>query len=158
MRIGIAGTQTTELVAKSIKEILSDAGFESFYFKNNSKVTMADLVIVLGGDRGVRNYFHSALDADTPVLGISESESNGVLAQIELKELPSYLDRIKKQDYVIEDVPRIGVKIDGKNTYPVLNDVAVFTSKSATLMEHILRINGEEVWHDSSDGVIILQF
>jgi len=47
MRVGIAGTQTTELVAKSIKETLSDAGFESFYFKNNSKVTMADLVIVL---------------------------------------------------------------------------------------------------------------
>ena len=46
MRIGIAGTQTTELVAKSIKETLSDVGFESFYFKNNSKVTMADLVLV----------------------------------------------------------------------------------------------------------------
>ena len=155
MRVGIAGTQATELVAKSIKETLSDAGFESFYFKNNSKVTMADLVIVLGGDRGVRNYFHRALDVDTPVLGISESESNGVLAQIELKELPSYLNRIKKQDFVIEDVPRIGVKVDGKDTYPVLNDVSVFTSKSATLMEHILRVNGEEVWHDSSDGVII---
>jgi len=78
MRIGIAGMQITELTAKSIKEILSDAGFESFYFKNNSKVTMADVVIVLGGDRGVRNYFHSALDVDTPDLGISESESNGV--------------------------------------------------------------------------------
>ena len=37
MRIGIAGTQTTELVAKSIKETLSDVGFESFYFKNDSK-------------------------------------------------------------------------------------------------------------------------
>ena len=92
---------------------------------------------------------------DTPVLGISESESNGVLAQIELKDLPSYLNRIKKQDYVIEDVPRIGVTVDGKSTYPVLNDVSVFTSKSATLMEYILRVNGEEVWHDSSDGVII---
>ena len=109
MRIGIAGMQTTELAAKSIQEILSDAGFDSFYFRNNSKITMADLVIVLGGDRGVRNYFHRALDVDTPVLGISESESNGVLSQIELKELPSYLNRIKKQDYVIEDVPRIGV-------------------------------------------------
>ncbi|HEY4681368.1 MAG TPA: sugar kinase, partial [Nitrosarchaeum sp.] len=54
-----------------------------------------------------------------------------------------------------EDVPRIGVKIDGKNVYPVLNDVAVFTSKSATLMEYTLRVNDEEVWHDSSDGVII---
>ena len=42
-----------------------------------------------------------------------------------------------------------------RSAYPVLNDVAVFTSKSATLMEHVLRINGEEVWHDSSDGVII---
>ena len=75
MRVGIAGIQTTELLAKSIKETLSDAGFESFYFKNNSKSTLADLIIVLGGDRGVRNYFHHTLDLDTPVLGISESES-----------------------------------------------------------------------------------
>ena len=35
MRIGIAGTQTTDLVAKSNKETLSDAGYESFYFKTN---------------------------------------------------------------------------------------------------------------------------
>jgi len=145
MRVGIAGIQTTELLAKSIKETLSDAGFESFYFKNNSKSTLADLIIVLG----------HTLDLDTPVLGISESESNGFLAQIELRELSTYLSRIKKQDFVIEDVPRISVKIDGKNAYPVLNDVAIFTSKSATLMEYVLRVNGEEVWHDSSDGVII---
>ena len=46
MRIGIAGMQTTELAAKSIRETLSDAGFDSFYFRNNSKITMADLVIV----------------------------------------------------------------------------------------------------------------
>tara|TARA_Y100001949_G_scaffold14128_1_gene10298 strand:- start:2413 stop:3408 length:996 start_codon:yes stop_codon:yes gene_type:complete len=155
MRIGISRMQTTELAAKSIKETLSDAGIDSFYFKNNSQITMADLVIVLGGDRGVRNYFHHALDVDTPVLGISESESSGFLSQIELRDLSSYLKRIKKQDYVIENVPRIGVKIDGKNVYPVLNDVAVFSSKSATLIEHVLRVNSEEVWHDNSDGVII---
>ena len=155
MRIGISGTQSTEIIAKSVKETLSDSGVESFYFKNNSKALTADLVIVLGGDRGVRNYFHHALDVDTPVLGISESESNAFLAQIELKELSRYLKRIKEQNYIIENVPRIGVKIDGKDVYPVLNDVAVFTSKSATLMEHVLRINDEEVWHDSSDGVII---
>ena len=49
----------------------------------------------------------------------------------------------------------LGVKIDGKNVYPVLNDVAVFSSKSAMLMEHTLRVNGEEVWHDNSDGIIV---
>ena len=155
MRIGIARMQTTELAAKSIKETLSDSGIESFYLKNNSQVTMADLIIVLGGDRGVRNYFHRSLDIDTPVLGISESESSGFLSQIELRDLSSYLSRIKKQDFVIENTPRIGVKIDGKKAYPVLNDVAIFSSKSATLMEHVLRVNGEEIWHDNSDGVII---
>ncbi len=155
MRIGIARMQTTELTAKSIKETLSDAGLDSFYLKNNSQVTMADLIIVLGGDRGVRNHFHHTLDVDTPVLGVSESESSGFLSQLQLRDLPSYLNRIKKQNYVIENVPRIGVKIDGKSVYPVLNDVAIFSSKSATLMEHVLHVNGEEIWHDNSDGIII---
>jgi NAD+ kinase len=37
----------------------------------------------------------------------------------------------------------------------VLNDVAVFPSKSAMLMEHVLKIDGRDVWHDSSDGIIV---
>ena len=110
---------------------------------------------MLGGDRGVRNYFHKNSDSTIPVLGIVEAEDSGFLAQIELKEFPTYLKRLKKQDYTIEDVPRLGIKIDGRGVYPVLNDAAVFPSKSAMLMEHTLRVNGEEVWHDSSDGIII---
>ncbi|HEX2068077.1 MAG TPA: sugar kinase, partial [Nitrososphaeraceae archaeon] len=38
---------------------------------------------------------------------------------------------------------------------PVLNDVAVFPSKSAILMEHVLKIDGKDIWHDNSDGVIV---
>ncbi len=33
--------------------------------------------------------------------------------------------------------------------------MAVFSSKSAMLMEHTLRVNGDEVWHDNSDGIIV---
>jgi len=88
-------------------------------------------------------------------LGISEGEASGFLAQIDLREFSSYVKILKKQNYTIEEVPRLGVKIDGKNVYPVLNDVAVFSSKSAILMEHTLRVNGEEVWHDNSDGIIV---
>jgi NAD+ kinase len=74
---------------------------------------------------------------------------------VDLKEFSSIVNRIKKTDYEISEFSRIAVKIDGKPIYPVLNDVAVFSSKSAMLMEHVLRVNHEEVWHDSSDGVII---
>ena len=155
MQIGIYNLDVSDTSAKTVKKNLDDAGIPSIIFSQKSKLKAADCIIVLGGDRGVRNYFHANFDSTIPVLGIVEAEASGFLAQIELKEFPTYLKRLKKQDYTIEEVPRIGIKIDGKGVYPVLNDVAVFPSKSAMLMEHTLRVNDEEVWHDSSDGIII---
>ena len=155
MQIGIYGSDTTDSAAKIIKKILDDAEIESFTITAKSKVKQSDCILVLGGDKGVRNYFHRSFDSTTPVLGISEGESSGFLAQVDLREFPSYVRILKKQNYTIEEVPRLGVKIDGKNVYPVLNDVAVFSSKSAMLMEHTLRVNDEEVWHDNSDGIIV---
>jgi len=154
MQIGIYGSGTTSNAAKYVKKILDDAGIKSFAI-TKSKSKPADCVIVLGGDKGVRNYFHLTFDSTLPILGISEGETSGFLAQIDLKEFASYVNILKKQKYTIEKVPRLGVKIDGKNVYPVLNDVAVFSSRSAMLMEHTLRVNGEEVWHDNSDGIIV---
>ena len=154
MQIGIYGYGTTSTAAKTIQKILDDSRIQSFLI-TKSKSKPADCVIVLGGDKGVRNYFHNTFDTVSPVLGISEGESSGFLAQIDLREFSAYVNVLKKQNYTVEEVPRLGVKIDGKNVYPVLNDVAVFSSKSAMLMEHTLRVNGEEVWHDNSDGIII---
>ncbi|MGD8708611.1 MAG: NAD(+)/NADH kinase [Nitrosopumilaceae archaeon] len=155
MQIGIYGSGTTSTSARIVKKILADNDIKSFTITPKSKTKQCDCVIVLGGDKGIRNYFHRTFDSSSPVLGINEGESGGFLAQIDLKEFPSYVNRLKNQNYSIEEVPRLGVKIDGKNVFPVLNDVAVFSSKSAILMEHTLRVNGEEVWHDSSDGIIV---
>jgi len=154
VQIGISGSGTTESAAKTVKKILDESGIQSFSI-TKSKSKQADCIIVLGGDKGVRNYFHRTFDAISPVLGISEGEASGFLAQIDLREFSSYVKILKKQSYPIEEVPRLGVRIDGKNVYPVLNDVAVFSSKSAILMEHTLLVNGEEVWHDNSDGIIV---
>tara|TARA_B100000029_G_scaffold101452_1_gene91741 strand:- start:1822 stop:2823 length:1002 start_codon:yes stop_codon:yes gene_type:complete len=155
MNIGITGTGLTPSSLNNLRKILDDNGIDSFQITNKSKTKKPDCVIALGGDRGVRNYFHRTFDATLPVLGINESESNGFLAQIDLKEFGSYVKKLKKFNFKIEEVTRLGVKIDGKNVFPVLNDVAVFSSKSAMLMEYTLRVNGDEVWHDSSDGIIV---
>jgi len=153
--IGIYGSGTTITSTKAIKKILLEYDINSVTVTSKSKTKQFDCVIVLGGDKGIRNYFHRTIDSTSPVLGINEGESGGFLAQIDLKEFPSYVNRLKKQNYSIEEVPRLGVKIDGKAIFPVLNDVAIFPSKSAMLMEHTLSVNGEEVWHDSSDGIIV---
>lgn len=154
MQIGISGITPSDIAVKTIKTVLDDYGVSSVYVGYKPRKDL-DCIIVTGGDRGVRNYFHKTQDAQIPVLGVGESESSGFLAQIDLKEFSAFVNRIKKADFEISEFSRIAVKIDGKPVYPVLNDVAVFSSKSAMLMEHVLRVNNEEVWHDSSDGVII---
>jgi NAD+ kinase len=114
-----------------------------------------DLILVAGGDRGILDYFHKVVTDSAPVLGVYESDSTGFLAQLEARDLESVTSRLKKSDYEVDEVFRLAVKVDGKEVEPVLNDVAVFPSKSAMLMEHMLRIDGKDVWHDNSDGIII---
>jgi len=114
-----------------------------------------DLILVAGGDRGILDYFHKVVTDSAPVLGVYESDSTGFLAQLEVRDLESATSRLKKSDYEVDEVFRLAVKVDGKEVEPVLNDVAVFPSKSAMLMEHMLRIDGKDVWHDNSDGIII---
>jgi len=154
VRIGISSQDTNDHTVKYIRKTLEEVGISTFQVGTKSTKDV-DCILVLGGDRAVRNYFHHVLDSEVPVLGITESESTGFLAQMDLKELSSFVKRIKSSDYIVEKVSRLGVKIDGKFIYPVLNDLAIFSSKSALLMEHVLRVDGEEVWHDSSDGVIL---
>lgn len=115
----------------------------------------ADLIFVFGGDRGILDYFHKGVTNSIPVLGLYESEATGFLAQLDVRSLDSALSQIVAGDYQVDDVLRLAVKVDGREVEPVLNDVAVFPSKSAMLMEHVLRIDGREVWHYSSDGVIV---
>jgi NAD+ kinase len=117
--------------------------------------TDADIILVLGGDRGILNYFHKVVTNSVPVLGLYESEAIGFLAQLDIRYLDSALSQIRLGDYHVDDVFRLAVKVDGKEVEPVLNDVAVFPSKSAMLMEHVLKIDGKDVWHDSSDGIIV---
>lgn len=148
-------SQDQDQTVKSVRMALESHGIESMILSNKTISKEVDCIAVTGGDRGVRSYFHKFINSNVPVLGINEFESSGYMAQTDLKEFPTYLNRLKRGDFTVEHLTRVGIKIDGKSIYPALNDVAIFSSKSATLVEHVLRINGEELWHDSSDGLIV---
>ena len=140
-----------------IRKTLDSLNISISYMKDGdySLATDADIILVLGGDRGILNYFHKVVTNSVPVLGLYESEAIGFLAQLDIRYLDSALSQIRLGDYHVDDVFRLAVKVDGKEVEPVLNDVAVFPSKSAMLMEHVLKIDGRDVWHDSSDGIIV---
>ena len=140
-----------------IRKTLDSMNISISYMKDGdySLATDADIILVLGGDRGILNYFHKVVTNSVPVLGLYESEAIGFLAQLDIRYLDSALSQIRLGDYHVDDVFRLAVKVDGREVEPVLNDVAVFPSKSAMLMEHVLKIDGRDVWHDSSDGIIV---
>jgi NAD+ kinase len=140
-----------------MKKTLDSLNIDTQVMKNgNYKLAKeVDLILVAGGDRGILDYFHKVVTDSAPVLGVYESDSTGFLAQLDVRDLESVTSRLKKSDYEVDEVFRLAVKVDGKEVEPVLNDVAVFPSKSAMLMEHMLRIDGKDVWHDNSDGIII---
>jgi len=159
MKVAISSLSSRDdsLISK-IKKILDDENIDSEIIKRSDKVMTSnvDIVITAGGDRAILDYSHYVKDFSVPVLGIYESDSTGfLLGQIDVSDLKKSIGRIKKGDYEIDNVSRLSVKVDGKEVEPVLNDISLFPRKSATLMEYILKINGNDIWHDNSDGVII---
>ena len=160
MRVGLYRSSASEAALKSIRSILDDAKIEAVLAGSSHEEVprggSVEYMLVLGGDKGMREYFHRNVDASIPVLGIGEGERGGFLAQVELREFASYVEMLKMHDHTVEEFPRLGVRIDdAPQTFHVLNDVAIFPSKSAMLMEYTLRVAGDWVWHDNSDGVII---
>ena len=79
MRVGIFGSGITASSTSHLNEMLDESGIEHFNLNSKTKSKKADCILVMGGDKGVRNYFHRTFDASIPVLGINESESDGFL-------------------------------------------------------------------------------
>lgn len=158
MKVALSGVDSRDgaLLSKA-KKTLDSLSVRTHIMKDGDyqAAKEVDLVLVAGGDRGILDYFHKVVTDSAPVLGIYETDATGFLAQLDVRDLESATSRLKRGDYSVDEVFRLAVKVDGKQVHPVLNDVAVFPSKSATLMEHVLRIGGNDIWHDNSDGVIV---
>jgi NAD+ kinase len=158
MKVAISVNQARDsTLLHQIKKVLDYGGFSVQLMRDGdySVARDVDLIISTGGDRGILDYFHKVVTDSAPVLGIYESDSTGFLAQLDVRDLEASLNRIDKGNFEIDHVFRIAVKVDGREVEPVLNDVAVFPSKSATLMEHVLKIDDKIVWRDNSDGLIL---
>lgn len=157
MKVALSGVDSRDgALLSKVKKTLESLNVKTQIMKDDYQTAKeVDLVMVAGGDRGILDYFHKVETDSAPVLGIYETDSTGFLAQLEVRDLEAAMSRLKRNDYSVDKVFRISVKVDGKQVDPVLNDVAVFPSKSATLMEHVVRIDGNDIWHDNSDGVII---
>lgn len=112
-----------------------------------------EIIIAIGDDRFILKTFRSLGKNQIPVFAIASMQS--FLAQADALNFKHYLSLIKKGKYNIFKRSRLVAKFD-KTTSPIgLNDIGLFSSKSASLFRYSLILNDEVFWRDVGDGFVV---
>lgn len=146
-----------EGVINNVRKTLDEFGIEYKVVQEieSQDLDAYELLVVVGGDRDVLQAFHRIGKAKVPVLGVNDSNESSFLTEISIKDFREALKKLRDREYTIEESTRLNVIVDDKELPPALNEVAIFSSKSATLIEYLLTVDKEVIWRDYSDGVII---
>jgi NAD+ kinase len=167
MQVGLVSNSEAGFIgdAKSVLKTLSDAGAEvqvearlaqAMRRKGIALRKMSsDVVIVIGSDRLLLDTLLTLGDTQVPVLPVSAKGQQDFLFDVTSVNFKSIVKDLLEHRWSIESRNRLSVEIDGKGSPPLLNDLAIFARKSATLMRFSLYINDEHFLKDESDGVII---
>lgn len=147
----------SEKLAADVCSSLESMGIEYQFVKSLTDIrdVTNSIALVVGSDSDVLKAFQELGDKDVPVLGISDAEVKGFLTESTLNDLRSSMESIISGNYKIEESTRLLVSVDDKHRITATNEAALFSSKSATLIEYTLNIDDEIVWRDYGDGVII---
>lgn len=112
-----------------------------------------EMVIAIGDNKFILETFRRLGRLQVPVFAVASTQS--FLAQANSLNFKHYLNLIKKGKYEIFKRARLVAKFDRTITPIGLNDIGLFCSKSASLLEYSLVLNDEIFWKDSSDGIVI---
>lgn len=134
---------------KEVKKELKKLGSEMHEWEPGEDV---DLLFVFGGDGALLQALQLMGDNPIPVLGINCGEL-GFLMEVSHTNFKKFLPAVLGGKYKIEERDRL--MLVEKKPYYALNEFVICPSKSATLMRYILRVNNEQLWRDSSDGLVI---
>lgn len=117
-----------------------------------------DLVIVVGGDGTMLGAARDLADYAVPVLGVNRGRL-GFLTDILPDEVEQRVSRVLDGHYVITDRFLLDMSVSrGKRNVgsgTALNDVVLHPGKSIRMMEFELYIDGQFVYSQRSDGLIV---
>ena len=140
--------KTAELVGDSQLPVFDSDGLE----------TSVDLIIVVGGDGSMLSAVRSLVRYDIPLLGVNRGRL-GFLTDILPDEMESQMKRVLAGEFILSSRFLLDVSISRKGTVigtgAALNDVVLHPGKSVRMMEFELYIDGQFVYSQCSDGLIV---
>ncbi len=117
-----------------------------------------DLVIVVGGDGSLLNAAHAVVDNHIPVIGVNRGLL-GFLTDISPDNIEQHFGAILQGEFVEETrfLLEAHLYMEGKAS-PIgiaLNDVVLYAGEIARMIEFEMYIDGQFVYSQRSDGLII---
>jgi len=117
-----------------------------------------DLVIVVGGDGTILNAGRSLADTGVPLVGVNLGRL-GFLADVSPDHMTDQLDQILAGDYALEERALLHAAVFREdrciNTGDALNDVVIHKWDVARMIELEVRIDGQLLNTQRSDGLIV---
>ena len=123
-----------------------------------SDLETMDLVVVVGGDGSLLGYGRDLAASGVPVVGVNRG-GLGFLAAVSPDQIEASFADILAGDFAIEDHFLLQATVTRKGQtialQTALNDVVVNPGSPARMMEFALWVDGEYVYDQRSDGLII---
>jgi NAD+ kinase len=136
-------------------------GLEDLKLQAGSRTQLGescDLVIVVGGDGRLLGAARTFARHDVPVLGINRGRL-GFLTDIRPAEIDTRIGQVLGGDYHIEERFLLDMEVRRGRTAigegSALNDVVLLSGESVHMIEFELFIDGDFVYNQRSDGLIV---
>jgi NAD+ kinase len=115
----------------------------------------ADVLAVIGSDKFLLTTLLKIGKSDIPLLPVSSKGQPDFLFDVTASGFESVVADLLSKQWTVDRRLRLVADISGQETPPLLNDIAVFAKRSATLIRYSLLLDNEEFLKDGSDGLIV---
>ena len=144
------------VLAKTSAQIFSEAGsnLQLATEKNHDDFqNIIDLLIVFGGDGTLLGAARKFIASEIPLLGINLG-TLGFLTDINIENFESVIHDILKGEFVVEERSLVEAHFANQEVFG-LNEILIHSGSYAQLMRYRLLIDGQMVYEQRSDGLII---
>ncbi|MGC9085558.1 MAG: NAD(+)/NADH kinase [Thermoproteota archaeon] len=114
-----------------------------------------DYMIIIGGDKIVLKTLLGISSEEIPIINLYGRKSRGFFAFASIDSFSDVIMEIVRGNYDVDERDRLVAKINGLELPPALNELAIFSRESGSLISYTLHINDEMIWKDASDGIIV---
>ena len=137
---------------------LPDADTEPVQSGHEVRAGDYELMVVLGGDGSILRGAEWVLAADIPLLGVNLGHV-GFLAEAELSEIDSVVDRVVNRSYTVEERFAIAVTLRKADTVIwssfAVNEVSVEKAARERVLEVVVEIDGRPLSRWACDGLLV---